>query len=422
MKQPKIERALAYLDDQYIKEACDFDANGTEHPAPSRRSRSRAAWLILAASLVLVLSGTFLLLRLIREDPATTPPATVIAFDVNPSLELQIDRDRMVTDMQALNADAETVLSDTDLVGLPLESAVDHLVAALLHHGYLNAEHNAILVSVDGEDTADAEALRASLYVRITEQLKDRAIEASVITQTYDRTETAAPLPAAQEISTAKAALIRKIRAAAMPGTEDMTYEELALMSIDDLNRIIVQNPHLLVEGLDAMRTMFYNLLAPQDALQAVLRSAQVRKSEVSDLTIDLSPIKAYPICVYVIQFATEENAYRYQIVGGEMTAGTLCAVGDIIERRTVALRDSATLWDFASVRDQFLHKDEVWTCVRTLEGIGVGENNHFTLTLGEIYGGPAYTVTFTRESFRCTLVLDAYTGELLYRTMVASQ
>ncbi len=429
MKQPKIERALEYLDDQYIREACGYEVDEPATPAEPepiqppvrRRTRavSRVAWIAAAASFVLVLGGVFLALRLGREEPVPPPPPTVIAFDVNPSLELQIDSDRTVIETHALNTDAEVVLADTNLVGLPLDTAVDNLVVALLHHGYINAEHNTILVSVDGDEIS-ADDLQAELSARITEQLKVQEIDASVITQTYDRTETAAPLPEKQEISAAKAALIRKIQAAVLPGTENMTYEELAAMSLDDLNAIILQNPHLLVDGLDAMNRLYDNLLPPEDALQAVLRSAQVKKSEVSDLAIDLYRLKAHDICVYVIQFATEENAYRYQIVGGEKTAGTLCAPGDIIERRMAPLSDSATLWSSASIRDSFLHRDEVWQCVREIAGIGVGEQISFTMTLTVgTKGHPAYTVTFVRGDARESILLDAQTGQLLHRTIM---
>lgn len=88
----------------------------TKRP-PRHRSRligALAACLIVVA---LVVSGGFYFLA----------PAAYVSIDVNPSLELGVNRLGLVSDTQALNADGEAILAQTDVRWMSYEDALNSI-------------------------------------------------------------------------------------------------------------------------------------------------------------------------------------------------------------------------------------------------------------------------------------------------------
>ena len=63
---------------------------------------------------------------------------SVIGINVNPSVELTINRRQRVLAAEALNQDGEAVMEDMDLTGVELNVAVNAVVGAMVTHGYLD--------------------------------------------------------------------------------------------------------------------------------------------------------------------------------------------------------------------------------------------------------------------------------------------
>ena len=84
----------------------------------------------------------------------------VIGIDVNPSLELKVNKQNEVREVIANNDDAKKVLQDMDLVGSDANVAVNALIGSMVQLGYLSDLSNSILISVDGKNS---EALRVEL-------------------------------------------------------------------------------------------------------------------------------------------------------------------------------------------------------------------------------------------------------------------
>jgi hypothetical protein len=81
-------------------------------------------------------------------DVTETTLATqaIVGIDINPSLELTVGEDGVVTDVQAVNADAEAVLESVDIVGVPYEEALADLFASEALQPYLTDQS---LVEID---------------------------------------------------------------------------------------------------------------------------------------------------------------------------------------------------------------------------------------------------------------------------------
>ena len=77
---------------------------------------------------------------------------SVIGIDVNPSIELSVNRNEKVLQANPLNEDAETILDDMNLKNVDLDIAVNALIGSMVRNGYLDELDNAILVTVSNEN------------------------------------------------------------------------------------------------------------------------------------------------------------------------------------------------------------------------------------------------------------------------------
>ena len=81
---------------------------------------------------------------------------SVIGIDVNPSIELSVNRNDKVLKAEPLNSDAEEILDNMDLEHVDVDIAVNALIGSMVRHGYLSDLDNAILVTVANDDRQKA--------------------------------------------------------------------------------------------------------------------------------------------------------------------------------------------------------------------------------------------------------------------------
>lgn len=81
-------------------------------------------------------------------------PVSFISIDVNPSVELGLNRFDRIVSVTAYNDDGAIVLSDVDLTGLDYASAIDTLVESDAMHTYITEAEAALTITVvsDHED------------------------------------------------------------------------------------------------------------------------------------------------------------------------------------------------------------------------------------------------------------------------------
>ena len=91
----------------------------------------------------------------------------MVSLDVNPSIELKVNRSEKVLVCTPLNEDAKAILADmgngADLKGAKLDVAVNAIVGSLVRNGYLDSISSAIMISVEDKDAARAEKLQREL-------------------------------------------------------------------------------------------------------------------------------------------------------------------------------------------------------------------------------------------------------------------
>ncbi|MCI8660828.1 MAG: hypothetical protein HFG54_11405 [Lachnospiraceae bacterium] len=172
---------------------------------------------------------------------------SVIGIDVNPSIEISINRRERVLETRALNADGEAIISDMDLEGVDLNVAVNAVVGSMVTQGYLDDLDNAILVTVSNDSVRKAKELRTSVVGDIEQTLKENQVEAVVYDQQVIEDEEIKEISRQYGISYGKAYFLKElIDQNAALSMEDM--EEMSAMTMEQIARRIGESSYELGE------------------------------------------------------------------------------------------------------------------------------------------------------------------------------
>jgi len=232
---------------------------------------------------------------------------SIVQFDVNPSVEIRINKSEEVVKAVGLNKDGEEILSGMKLTGLDIYTATNAMIGSLLKNGYIDELANSILLSVEDEDSARGLELQKGLTGEIEAILKSASINASILSQHVDGN---AVDQVSQEygISHGKAALIEHI----LKSNSNYTFEELSKLSVNELN-LIVSNPKNQVKDVqatgNASKTAY---IGEEKANQIAFAHAGVEESSVYQLEIEID--YEYGSMVYDVEFASGEKEYEYYI------------------------------------------------------------------------------------------------------------
>ena len=161
--------------------------------------------------------------------------ASVVSLDVNPSIELKVNRSEKVLACTPLNEDAKAILADmsngADLKGAKLDVAVNAIVGSLVRNGYLDSISSAIMISVEDKDTARAEKLQRELTSTVDGVLQTSEAKAAVLTQTLTQDAGREQQARENSISTGKAALVNCVLAI----NPSLRFDALAKLSVEEL-------------------------------------------------------------------------------------------------------------------------------------------------------------------------------------------
>lgn len=283
-----------------ILSACDHEKGKVIYMEKKKKSPMRS-FAAIAAVLVLVIAGVFAVKNFGTGSAGTL--AAVVSLDVNPSIEINVDKNRTVLSVKGLNDDGRTVVGDMKLDGTKLDVAVNAIIGSMLQNGYLDDMANSILLSVSGVDGYDAEKLRSEIAADVNSQLKS----GSVLSQDVSNADSElVSLAEKYGITVGKAALIRQI----VQANSRHTFDELAGLSINDLNLIADGKPlgSIALTG-EASSTAY---IGKEAALEAALAHAKISKSEArkTDIEIDYE----YGCMVYEVEFEVGTTEYEYDI------------------------------------------------------------------------------------------------------------
>ena len=160
---------------------------------------------------------------------------SVIGLDVNPSIQLSVNRNDKILEAKPLNRDGEEILDDMDLSRVDMNIAVNAVIGSMVRHGYLipdEMDENAILVTVTNSDKDKATEVRKNVVDEIADSLQEHNVSAVVYDQQSGEKEDAAVREIADRygISYGKAYFLQEL--IRENGLEESDIEKFAGMSM----------------------------------------------------------------------------------------------------------------------------------------------------------------------------------------------
>ena len=296
-----------------------------------KKKKNRWAPLAIAACLALVLVGGG---GGYYYYAANNAVASLVSLDVNPSIQLEVNKNEKVLSATPMNDDGVEILDGMDLKGTQADVAMYAIIGSLLQHGYVDELANSILITVEDDDQARGEKLQQALTQQADAALANAQVNGSVLAQTLQNSQELTQKAQEYGISTGKAALIQAIVAGS---NNTKTFEALVGLSINDLNLlytalaplegqisgnepegviggedgytfIITEGPPIVVTG-SASQNGYIGLDA---AKQAALKHAGVSASDATfvEAEYDYDDGKM----VYEVEFHVSGTEYDYEI------------------------------------------------------------------------------------------------------------
>ena len=362
------------------------ERKGTVIPMTTKKTTKRRWTSLIAACLAVMLLGGGLFYQQVNAV------ASVVSLDVNPSIELKVNRSEKVLVCTPLNEDAKAILADmsngADLKGAKLDVAVNAIVGSLVRNGYLDSISSAIMISVEDKDTARAEKLQRELTSTVDGVLQTSESRASVLTQTLTQDAGLTQQARENSISTGKAALVNRVLAL----NATLKFDALAKLSVEELKDLAEAGAPAMPIGKDAAA-----YAAEQYAGTTALDSVT---AEV-DPELDESPAH-YEVELQTAwgEFEYLVDAYTGKVLSGQKDLLTTASVVDKTAKPTAPAGDIG----YAKAKSIALNH------------AGVSENKAYDMEieLDDEDGTLVYEVEFKSGGMEYSYEINAATGAIL--------
>lgn len=293
----------------------------TMNPNQNNRKKSVLRPILAAAAALVLVFGTLGVYgSYLKMDAAES----VVAIDVNPSIELKLNKAEKVTAVIAVNDDAKAIVDGLKLQGADLDDAIELLVASLVEHGYISELSNSLLLTVENPDEATARQLENRLCDSIDNSLKQRSLNACVMAQTLKMSDEIKEQADLNHISNGKAKLI----AAVIAANPAYTFQQLSSMSVNEL-RLLSDSKNICLENVTSTG------VASDKAYIGATRAAQIALSHAGVTAVSASAIKT--------EFDYEDGRMTYEVEFKVLSAGAKTKYEYEIDALTGAVIDVET-------------------------------------------------------------------------------
>lgn len=113
----------------------------------------------VAAMLLLALASSAAMVNDKLQIPGGSVPTYFVTIDINPSIELAINKEQRVIGVEGLNQDGLALVSKVKLIGRSFKEAVEIIGQQAEHDGYLRSGVNQIVVTIAEEGNVQYELI-----------------------------------------------------------------------------------------------------------------------------------------------------------------------------------------------------------------------------------------------------------------------
>ena len=290
------------LRDALIEESSGSAEAAEWKPVKAKRHAGvRRAVMGFAAALV-VLVGGLAVFRGMSNDAFA-----VVGLDVNPSIELAIDKNEKVISAEAINEEGELILDGMNLKGSDVNIACNAIIGSMLTQGYLNDSSNSVLVSVRSGDAERGREIEKEISDNLNTYLGDSEVAAAILGQLVYDDDELEDFAEANGISVGKAWLIRNLLDT---GSARMTEADLLQLSTQEL--ILLGQKRNVPSDVSYGDAESGQYIGSGKAMAAALAEAGLDESQVSGLRYEFDCENG--AIVYEIEFVSGGMEYEYEI------------------------------------------------------------------------------------------------------------
>ena len=356
--------------------------------APKRRRLPRI--LAAAAALVLLLTGTAVY-------GLNTRVCATVALDVNPSIELNVNRRERVVSVSPINNDGKQILGDMDLTGSDLQVAVNALVGSMLRQGYLSELSNSILISVDSSDPSESASLQEKLSQEVAALLDTNSFSGAVLSQTVETDAELSSLAEQYGLTPGKAQLIRRIT----ESHPQHTFEDLAGLSINELNLLLSSTTASAESSVSSTgRASDRAYIGSEQAKAIFLENAGLAEEDVTHFELEMD--YEHGRMVYDIEIKAN---------GVEYDADIDALTGEILKIETEPVHENHNT---APASAALLSAEEARDIALKHAGVTSSDIRSWDCELDEEHGRMVYDVEFQTGNAEYDYEIDAVSGEIL--------
>lgn len=333
----------------------------------------------------------------------------VVMLDVNPSLEIEVNKNEKVLAVNTLNEDAKIVVGDMDFKGSKLDVTVNALIGSMLRNGYISDMANSILVTVDSNNQAAGQAMQEKLMSEINTILESGNVSGAVLGQTVSNDVDIQNLAEQHGITVGKAKLIKQIT------TQNTLYsfEDLVSLSINELN-LISESGGTKLDNIDSIGTASSSAyIGEQAAKDVAYTHAGINAADVIRVKCEFDWEKG--IMVYEVDFDTAEYEYEYEINAktGEVVKSEKEKNDDVFAPLSPSnnlSKDSSQ----SSSNDTYIGKDAAKA--QALKHAGVSEESvyDYSCKLDHEHGIMIYEIEFKADGTEYDYDINALTGDVV--------
>lgn len=273
-----------------------------------KKKRNRWAPLAIAACLALVLVGGGGGYYYYSANAV----ASLVSLDVNPSIQLEVNKNEKVLSATPMNDDGAEILDGMDLKGTPADVAMYAIIGSLLQHGYVDELANSILITVEDNDQARGEKLQQELTAQADAALANAQVNGSVLAQTLQNNQELTQKAQEYGISTGKAALIQAI---VLGSNNTKTFEELVGLSINELNLLYTAQAPVEGQTTDAQQnTGAANSAAPITTSGSASQSAYIGLDAAKSAALSHAGVSASDATFVEAEYDYDDGRMVYEV------------------------------------------------------------------------------------------------------------
>ena len=326
--------------DELMRELPEAQAEGTQVPdydgsevIAGRRRAKPTSYLLrtivaAAALLAVFFAGRMFGLRGAGSSSAGAhagPVTASITLDVNPSVELQIDKEERVASCRGLNKEGEEILSEMNLTGSDVAVASYAVLGKMMVNGYLTGETNSVLVSVLSDEKKVGDEIEKHLTKDIHAYLENSSIGAAIIGQYISDDEKLHAFAQDNGISEGKAWIIRQLAGT----SERLTEESLLKLTTQELMLLWDERGTGAGEKADSSGTSHYGsvstsgYVAKRKAVDVALSHIGITRQQAQDVEVEFDCEDG--VIIYEVGFTFDGREYEVDI---QASTGTVIGGG----------------------------------------------------------------------------------------------